>query len=712
MLYSKFIKQAAIVSASALSILFSVSTFADMVVIANAHLPINHLSKHQVASLFLGNPVHLKNYRHMHLQAYNQSQGTSDYNQFYQQVLGWGPDQLASYHSQQVFSGNGNSTQSVNTAADAVQLVQHSPLAVAYVNSNQLSQLGANVKVIYGSYTKPQKTRDSGGIWEPGNYSAQRGAAAQNQSQHQAQEQYRIQNQSQNQNQNQHSGQAQHQAVGSSSANTLAGELSALSGHGAGATNQQQPAQIQPIAQSGKNIWTVIANHIQLNDANNARVRQQLLFFTAHPGIVDTMLKNATPYIYYVYQETVKRHMPARFALLPMLESGYNPYAYSSVGAAGLWQMMPGTASSYGLDISWWYDSRRDVMTSTRAALNYLVQLDRQLGSWNLAAAGYDDGQGAVGASIQYNRDHHRPTDYWSLYLPRETANYVPKLLALATIVKDPARYHVKVPFVGDAPEFAAVTLNSQLDLAEAAKFAGVSMKTIQTLNPGMRRYATSPQGKFTLLIPANRVQHFREALDRMAGHTHISWQYHEVRQGETLYKIARDYHTNPDVLRKVNHLSVNYVSPGAGILVPIWLNHTYKKAARYFQPVDDKVVLPVHAVPVMPKVNLNAIHGLSVNDLLNGKFSKGAHPTVLSIKPLTLPSQLSAKNANSLEQKPTVERSASMSPEQIAAMKLTKPIKTQPVKSNNPLEMSGAPISKKDSLKTLMAKIYGNSAQ
>ena len=403
-------------------------------------------------------------------------------------------------------------------------------------------------------------------------------------------------------------------------------------------------------AHTGTTVWQVIQKHIHLGHSiNDTYVQQQIRWFAAHPNEVELMLRNATPYIYYVYAETAKRHMPARFALLPMVESGYNPYAYSAVGAAGLWQMMPGTASSYGLSISWWYDSRRDIMTSTTAALNYLVRLHNNLNSWDLAAASYDYGEGAVEAAMAYNRAHGRSTSYWQIPLPLETREYVPKLMALAYLVKHASEFHIALPNVSDQPYFVAVKLGCQLDLAEAAKFAGVPIDVIQMLNPGMRRYATDPAGHYTLLIPADRVQTFKQNLDQVIGTTHISWQYHEVRQGETLYKIARDYHTSALVIREVNHLSSNAVAPGEGVLVPIWLNHAYQAATAYFQPANNHVVLPVTKTvsAALPALQLNAVTRLSASQLLSGHFTSSSqqstltansHPPVLKIRALVPP--------------------------------------------------------------------------
>lgn len=332
----------------------------------------------------------------------------------------------------------------------------------------------------------------------------------------------------------------------------------------------------QPIPTS-VNLWPILSEHFRLTQYyDRPEVRHEIIRYLSNKKYLEHMLRNAVPYIYYVYQQTQARDMPAEFALLPMVESGYDPFAYSPAGATGIWQIMPGTASSLGLDINWWYDARRDTVVSTQASLNYLGSLHGTLHNWLLAAAAYDAGIGAVRAAMEENQRMRRGVYFWDLPLPHETQLYVPKLLALAAIIRYAVYYHVKLPYIPNHPHFSAVNMNSQIDLIEAGRLAGVPADVIRRLNPGMRRWATNPNGIYALLIPSDKSETFKRNLGNLAGKSHISWQYHEVRTGETLTKIAKIYHTSAGLLRLVNGLKNNHVEPEQGLLVPLYLNQTY----------------------------------------------------------------------------------------------------------------------------------------
>ncbi len=323
--------------------------------------------------------------------------------------------------------------------------------------------------------------------------------------------------------------------------------------------------------------WRDLAQHFTLNDAvDRPDIRHQLIWFLSHRGALNEMLNNSVPYLYYVFQQTQKRDMPAEFALLPMIESSYDPFAYSKAGATGLWQMMPGTASSFGLDIDWWYDGRRDTIVSTQSALNYLCTLHDIFHRWTLAAAAYDAGIGAVQGAQSYNQQWKISTDFWNLPLPNETREYVPKLLALAAIIKNPQYYGVHLPHIPDHPYFFAVNMNSQIDLVEASRLAHVSTQAIRQLNPGMLRWASNPNGVYTLLVPYSAAKTFEKNLSAATGKEHVSWEYHEVRSGETLASIASNYHMGVSFLAEVNRLPTNTLMPGQGLVVPLYLHRTF----------------------------------------------------------------------------------------------------------------------------------------
>jgi membrane-bound lytic murein transglycosylase D len=320
-------------------------------------------------------------------------------------------------------------------------------------------------------------------------------------------------------------------------------------------------------------LWTELGKNFYLpNESDqNPAVAWQIQWFLHNPVYLQRMAKSAAPYLYYIYQQVKKRHLPAELTLLPMVESAYDPFAtnYKS-GAAGLWQMMPGTASGFGLRVNWWYDGRRDVIASTNAALNYFVFLGNFFNNdWLLAIAAYDSGEGTVQRSMERNAKLGRPTKFWFLSLPYETETYVPKLLALATIIKHPNRYPVNLPTLKNAPYLAQVNVGSQIDLARAAKMAGISLTQLTDLNPGFNRWATDPRGSHKLVLPIKNAAHFKHALKKLPIAARVSWHRIIIKRGDVLTKIAATYHTRVNLIRQINHLRNNNLRIGQVLLIP-----------------------------------------------------------------------------------------------------------------------------------------------
>jgi len=236
-----------------------------------------------------------------------------------------------------------------------------------------------------------------------------------------------------------------------------------------------------------------------------------------------------------------------------------------------MWQFIPSTGRLYGLKQNWWYDGRRDVLASTDAALDYLEKLHAQFnGDWLLALAAYNSGEGTVQRAIRYNERRHIPTAFWYLRLPRETQGYAPKLLAIAEIVAHPKKYGITLHAMPDRHQVAKVDVGSQIDLALAAKMAGISVEEMYRLNPGFNRWATDPNGPFHLLVPADAKQQFEEKLAQLPKSKRIRWQRHRISRGESLIRIARNFHTTPRLLRKVNHLSSNRIVAGHHLIIPV----------------------------------------------------------------------------------------------------------------------------------------------
>src|SRR5690606_24980913 len=293
-------------------------------------------------------------------------------------------------------------------------------------------------------------------------------------------------------------------------------------------------------------------------------------WYARHQAYLDRVATRAERYMHYIVEETEKRNMPMEMALLPIVESAFDPFAYSHGRAAGAWQFIPSTGEFFGLNQNWWYDGRRDVTASTDAALKYLQQLaDRFDGDWLLALASYNAGAGTVSKAIRYNQSRGRPTDFWSLNLPRETRAYVPKLIAISQIVRNPEQYNVTLKPIADTPYFASIDVGSQIDLAEAAKLADIPSEELYLLNPGYSRWATPPQGPHTLLLPVAHADAFREKLATLPEEARMRWDHYTIRSGDSLISIAKRFQTTPETLRTANKLRGNTIIAGDSLLIP-----------------------------------------------------------------------------------------------------------------------------------------------
>ncbi|HEX7061347.1 MAG TPA: LysM peptidoglycan-binding domain-containing protein [Woeseiaceae bacterium] len=320
-----------------------------------------------------------------------------------------------------------------------------------------------------------------------------------------------------------------------------------------------------------------------LEPVMNGEVKAQLDWYARHPEYIARVLTRAQRYMPYIVSELERRGMPLELALLPIVESAYDPFAYSHGRAAGLWQFIPGTAKRFGIRQNWWYDGRRDVVDSTRAALDYLQYLHDLLdGDWLLAIAGYNAGGGTVTRAVKRNLARSKPTDFWHLSLPRETSGYVPRLLALAELVRNPAAYDLTLPQLVDAPQFATVDVGGQLDLALAAELAGLDLDTLYAFNSGFNRWATDPDGPHRLVLPIDVVDAFADALAAVPDGERVRWQRHRVKPGEAISQIADRYHTTVTAIREANGLSGNLIRAGSWLTIPVATRplNAYSKSA------------------------------------------------------------------------------------------------------------------------------------
>ena len=320
-------------------------------------------------------------------------------------------------------------------------------------------------------------------------------------------------------------------------------------------------------------VWERASAKFALTIPDDARVTAQKKWYLKHPEYMSRVVKRAKPFLYYIVEEIEKRDMPMELVLLPIVESAFDPFAYSHGRAAGMWQFVPATGKRFGMDQTWWYDGRRDVIASTQGALDYLTYLNKMFdGDWLHALAAYNSGEGRVMRAIKSNKRAGKPTDFWNLSLPRETRAYVPKLLALADILKLKEEYAFAWPEVENVAVIKVVDIGSQVDLAFAADLAGLSLKELHGLNPGFNRWATSPEGPHRLVLPLDKADAFSQALAKIDQKERLNWVRHTVKSGDSLIKIAKQYHTTVKVIKQVNELDGSMIRVGQAIMVPVAL--------------------------------------------------------------------------------------------------------------------------------------------
>lgn len=325
------------------------------------------------------------------------------------------------------------------------------------------------------------------------------------------------------------------------------------------------------------NLWDVLRDEFSLpHYEDNPAVQEKIDWLMNNQDYLMRSATRAAPYLYYILQQVRKRHLPAEIVLLPIIESGYNPFSLSSVGAAGIWQLMPGTATGLGVKQDSWYDGRRDIIASTRGALTYLAYLQNFFeGNWLLALAAYNTGEGNVLSAIKKNIRYGIDTDFWSLPVAQQTKDYVPSLLALAVIISHPEHYPVYFPPVKNAPYLAQVEVGKHINLKNAASLAGISYDKLIILNPGFNRPAT--RKSYKLVLPIENIEKFAENL-ALSPLNKIKWIHYKVKQGDKLLTIAKRFKTTVLAIRKINHLSKNDLQSGMNLLLP---NHDQNEGIK-----------------------------------------------------------------------------------------------------------------------------------
>lgn len=347
----------------------------------------------------------------------------------------------------------------------------------------------------------------------------------------------------------------------------------------------------QKSSKGSGDLWDRVAHGFQIPySAQNPRIQSQINWFLQNQKYLNNTTERASPYMYLVYEQIQKRNLPMELVLLPVVESAYHPLAYSGAGASGLWQLMPGTARKFGVKHNAYYDGRRDIFASTSAALDYLIYLQNYFeGDWLLALAAYDSGEGTVQRAIQRNARLGKETDYWSLSLPGETRAYIPRILALADIIKHRDSYPVHLPRIDDEPYLGQVDAGGQIKLKDAADMAGIHLAELKRLNPGYKKTTTDPNGTHKLLLPVEKIDAFKEKLasptvlaqasvedddhdDEPSAPVSAPKQQrlvHTIKSGESLSHIAKKHHVTVKQLQVWNKLAQNQtLKPGKKLVI------------------------------------------------------------------------------------------------------------------------------------------------
>jgi membrane-bound lytic murein transglycosylase D len=344
-----------------------------------------------------------------------------------------------------------------------------------------------------------------------------------------------------------------------------------------------KPAQFQPVQSQGAvafkaeeykeaDVWGRIRTGYAIPDVDNPLVAKHINWYSSRPDYIARTSARASRYLFHVVTELEKRGMPTELALLPIIESAFNPQAYSSANAAGMWQFVPGTGKDFNLKQNMFKDERRGVLASTDAALSYLQKLYGMFGDWQLALAAYNWGEGNVQRAIKKNQSMGKPTDFESLaeLMPAETRNYVPKLQAVKNIIANPSQYGVSLPVIDNEPYFTTVDKTSDIDLTIAAQLAELSVDEFKALNPQFNRPVITGDEQTKILLPQENAAKFHLNLAQW-GRALSTWTTHKITSAkESVASLASKFGTTPEVIRQANNIPAqSRLKAGSTILVP-----------------------------------------------------------------------------------------------------------------------------------------------
>lgn len=328
-----------------------------------------------------------------------------------------------------------------------------------------------------------------------------------------------------------------------------------------------------------QDLWAFIGDELKMGIPENSRIREQKQKYLRNKSYLHDVTLRAEPYMYWIAGQVKKRNMPMELVLLPIVESALDPHATSGANAAGIWQIIPSTGRNYGLKQTRNYDARRDVVASTTAALDMMQRLNKMFdGDWLLTVAAYNSGEGRVMRAIKANKARGKPTDFWSLSLPRETKLYVPKMLALSEILKNSKRYGVRLPTTDESRALARVRLNSPVEMAQVADMAGMSISKLKTFNAGVKGSTLGVSGPQYVMVPKKHAEQLRESLasgeidavqsQLIADNTPLNSRSYKVRSGDTLSGIASRLGVSTKDLQQWNNLRGSRLKIGQSLTV------------------------------------------------------------------------------------------------------------------------------------------------
>jgi membrane-bound lytic murein transglycosylase D len=324
-----------------------------------------------------------------------------------------------------------------------------------------------------------------------------------------------------------------------------------------------------PLLPPDSDLWERIRMGFALQNMATPLLQEHENWYASRPDYVRRMVERSQRYLFHIVEEVEKRGMPTEIALLPMIESAFNPKAYSRAHASGIWQFIPSTGKHFGLQQNWWYDGRRDIMAATDAALDYLQKLYEMFGSWELALSAYNWGEGNVMRAVERNDAKGLPTDFLSLRMPPETRNYLPKLLAIKNIIANPEAFGIALAPIPNRPYFVKVAADRHIDLTLAARLAEMPEEEFASLNPAHNRPVINSKDTDYLLLPVDKVDIFTSNLENYDKPL-VSWGAYTLGRGEKLDRVARKFSLSVAQLKEINGISGKRRLSGGTLLVPL----------------------------------------------------------------------------------------------------------------------------------------------